>query len=60
METGDLPLEKMLGHYEEGVRLSQICQGKLAEAESKIEELEKNAAGDISLKRMSSQGEDNE
>ena len=34
METGDLPLETMLARFEEGTRLSKICQGKLAEAES--------------------------
>ncbi|MBM3845038.1 MAG: exodeoxyribonuclease VII small subunit [Verrucomicrobia bacterium] len=50
MESGDLPLEKMLSQYEEGVRLSQVCQKKLAEAEIKIEALEKTSSGDLRLK----------
>ena len=50
METGDLPLETLLAKYEEGTRLVKICQEKLAEAEVKIQQLEKNAAGDLKLK----------
>ncbi|MEI9961584.1 MAG: exodeoxyribonuclease VII small subunit [Limisphaerales bacterium] len=43
MESGDLPLESLIARYEEGMKLSQICQTKLAEAELKIQQLEKNA-----------------
>ena len=50
MESGDLPLETLLAKYEEGSRLVKICQEKLAEAELKIQQLEKNAAGEIKLK----------
>ena len=50
MESEDLPLETLIKRYEEGVRLVQICQAKLAEAEVKIQQLEKNAAGEIKLK----------
>jgi exodeoxyribonuclease VII small subunit len=50
MESDDLPLEKLLEKYEEGSKLVTICQGKLAEAELKIQQLEKNAAGEIKLK----------
>jgi len=50
MESEDLPLETMIKRYEEGVRLVQICQAKLAEAEVKIQQLEKDAEGDITLK----------
>ena len=50
METDDLPLETLLARYEEGTRLVKICQEKLAEAELKIQQLEKNAAGDMKLK----------
>ena len=45
-----LPLESLLAKYEEGARLAKICQAKLAEAELKIEQLEKNAAGEAKLK----------
>ena len=50
MEAGDLPLETLIARYEEGVRLAKICQEKLAEAELKIQQLEKNAAGEMKLK----------
>ncbi len=41
METGDLPLEKMMEAYEEGRRLLDFCSAKLTEVEKKIELLEK-------------------
>ncbi|HTA95785.1 MAG TPA: exodeoxyribonuclease VII small subunit [Verrucomicrobiae bacterium] len=50
MESDDLPLETLLMKYEEGSKLVKICQGKLAEAELKIQQLEKNAAGEMKLK----------
>lgn len=50
MESGDLPLETLLARYEEGAHLVKICQGKLEEAEQKIQKLEKNAAGELTLK----------
>ena len=50
MEAGDLPLETLLARYEEGTRLVKICQEKLAEAELKIQQLEKSAAGEMVLK----------
>ena len=50
MEAGDLPLETLLARYEEGMRLVGICHEKLAEAELKIQQLEKNKAGEIKLK----------
>ena len=50
MESDELPLETLLARFEEGTRLAQICQAKLAEAELKIQQLEKNAAGETVLK----------
>ena len=50
MESEDLPLETLLAKYEEGSRLVKICQEKLAEAELKIQQLEKNASGEMKLK----------
>ena len=50
MEGEDLPLEALLAKYEEGTRLAKACQEKLAEAELKIQQLEKTAAGEIKLK----------
>jgi exodeoxyribonuclease VII small subunit len=53
MESDDLPLETLLARYEEGTKLVKICQEKLAEAELKIQQLEKNAAGEMKLKPLS-------
>ena len=50
MEADDLPLETLLAKYEEGARLVKVCQEKLAEAEVKIQQLEKTAAGELKLK----------
>ncbi len=52
MESEDLPLESLLTKYEEGTRLARLCQEKLAEAELKIQKLERNAAGEPTLKPM--------
>ncbi len=57
MESEDLPLEALLARYEEGTRLAKICQEKLAEAELKIRQLEKNAAGELKLKTLESEVE---
>ena len=53
IESDDLPLETLLSKYEEGTKLVKICQEKLAEAELKIQQLEKGPAGEIKLKALS-------
>ena len=50
MESDELPLEQMLAQFEEGSKLAGICQARLAEAELKVQQLEKNAAGQLALK----------
>jgi exodeoxyribonuclease VII small subunit len=50
MESEDLPLETLLARYEEGTRLAGICQAKLAEADTKIQQLEKSLSGEFKLK----------
>jgi exodeoxyribonuclease VII small subunit len=55
MEAQDLPLETLLTRYEEGSRLSQVCQAKLSEAEVKIQQLEKNAKGELSVKTINTE-----
>jgi exodeoxyribonuclease VII small subunit len=52
MEGEDLSLETLLAKYEEGTRLARTCQEKLAEAELKIQQLEKTAAGEMKLKPL--------
>jgi exodeoxyribonuclease VII small subunit len=49
LEKGELTLEESLALYEEGIRLSRLCHGKLEEAEGKIELLVKDARGDVVL-----------
>jgi len=45
MEQGDLPLEKSLELFEQGVRLSRECQERLSEAERRVEVLLRDAEG---------------
>lgn len=47
LEAGDLPLEKALKKFEEGVRLSKSCFDKLDETEKKVSLLLKNRNGDV-------------
>ena len=49
LEKGELTLEESLKLYEEGIRLSRLCHGKLEEAEGKIEMLLKDARGEPAL-----------
>jgi exodeoxyribonuclease VII small subunit len=37
MESADLPLEKLLSSYEEGMRLVKACGDRLTDAEQKVE-----------------------
>jgi exodeoxyribonuclease VII small subunit len=46
LEKGDLPLEESLRLYEDGIRLSRLCHGRLEEAEGRIEMLLKDARGE--------------
>lgn len=41
MESGDLSLDQMLAHFEEGSKLVTSCSGKLDEIERKIDILVK-------------------
>ena len=47
MEADDLPLELLLARYEEGRALAEICHARLTAAETRIQQLEKNAAGEL-------------
>ena len=50
MESGDLPLETLLKRFEDGTRLVKLCQARLEQAELQIQKLEKNSAGQPTLK----------
>jgi exodeoxyribonuclease VII small subunit len=53
MESGDLPLEALLARFEEGTRLAKVCQARLADAEVKIQKLERDAAGEMTVTPLS-------
>ena len=46
LESGDLPLEKALKKFEEGIKLTRGCQAALKEAEQKVEILLQSAGGE--------------
>lgn len=45
LERGDLPLEKSLELFEQGVKLSRACQERLQQAERRIEILTRDSQG---------------
>ncbi len=47
LEDADLPLEKALQLYEEGMKLSEVCQKQLEEAEGRVEILRKRVGGKV-------------
>ncbi len=57
MEGGELSLEKMIKHFEEGSRLVGLCTEKLNEVEQKIEKLVKK---DGELKEVPFEAQDAE
>ena len=46
LETGDLPLEKAMQKFEEGIKLTRGCQAALKDAEQKVEILLQSAGGE--------------
>ncbi len=46
LESGDLPLEKAMKKFEEGIKLTRNCQVALKEAEQKVEILLQSAGGE--------------
>jgi exodeoxyribonuclease VII small subunit len=53
LESGDLPLEKALKKFEEGIQLSKLCSRTLDETEQKISILLKGQDGGIIEKPFS-------
>ena len=47
LESGDLPLEKAIKKFEEGIQLSKSCSKMLDETEKKISVLLKDQSADI-------------
>jgi exodeoxyribonuclease VII small subunit len=46
LESGDLPLEKAMQKFEQGIKLTRGCQTALKDAEQKVEILLKSAGGE--------------
>lgn len=46
MENAEMPLEKLLAGYEEGMRLVKACGDRLADAEQKVEILSRAIAAE--------------
>ncbi len=49
LESGDLPLEKAMKKFEEGIKLTRSCQAALKEAEQKVKILLKSAGVEEAL-----------
>ena len=58
LESGDLPLEKAMKKFEEGIKLTRGCQTALKDAEQKVEVLLKSAGGEESLSDFIAEDED--
>ena len=48
LESGDLPLEKAIKKFEEGIQLSKYCSQKLDETEKRITILMQDSEGKVS------------
>jgi exodeoxyribonuclease VII small subunit len=57
IEQGDLPLEQSLKLFEEGIKLSRLCNTRLEEAERKVEVLLKDKAGNVNATPFEDQEE---
>ncbi len=47
LESGELPLEKAMSKFEEGIQLTRFCSQKLDETEQKIQVLLKDHQGGV-------------
>lgn len=54
LESGDLPLEKAMQKFEQGVKLTRNCQSALKDAEQRVEILMKSAGGESVLQEFDS------
>lgn len=57
LERGDLPLEKSLELFEQGVKLSRACQERLNQAERRIEILTRDSQGRAAVTSFDPEGE---
>ena len=57
LEDGDLPLEKAIKKFEEGIKLTKFCSQKLDETEKKISVLLENTEGQVIEKPFNAEDE---
>lgn len=57
MESGEVPLADLVAKFEQGNRLLRQCEGRLKEAEFKIELLKKQKDGSVILAPMTAEKE---
>lgn len=57
LEGGHLPLEEAIAKFEEGTRLKKICEGRLREAERKIEVLLRDEEGALMTRPLEQESE---
>ena len=52
MESDKMPLDRLIVAYDEGAKLVKVCQARLADAEKKIEIIQRRAGADPELKQF--------
>jgi len=57
LEDAELPLERAVELYEEGMRLTGLCQQQLEAAEGRVEVLRKRAGGKLVAERYETEPE---
>ena len=58
LEDADLPLERALQLYEEGMKLAEVCHQQLEEAEGRVEILMKKAGGKLTAETFEAKESD--
>lgn len=58
LEKGEVPLEKSLTLFEEGMQLSATCRKELEQAEGKVEILLKKAGGELAAQAFDPEAEE--
>jgi exodeoxyribonuclease VII small subunit len=59
LEDTELPLEKALLLYEEGMKLSEVCHQQLQEAEGRVQILMKTAGGKVVAEPFEAEEDEN-
>lgn len=60
LESDDLPLEKAMNKFEEGIRLTRFCSQQLDETERKIQVLLQDQQGNVSYQPLAENGDSKE